>query len=426
MNLRSVAATLLASITLSAYAQTEEELSARSRIDFDAPGAQVYVPKSTISFGFRVMSSGAKVNFGNLGTVNLRSIAPVSDGSATRIYDNGSVNRDELRNNEIALDANGNFIRDANGNFVQSSTPGGRYQTTTTANDVTRVTGDFLSYTPGQTRTWTYVTDAQIVGQHVAMTNYGALSEGATAMEEQGISPGVELQLARALGKGGKRFEWSITAGLAINDINAKTGGTVTSTLVTHTDYFSIIGGAAPTGQRGGPSFVNLVDAEGNLVTANGLETTVPLNDVQESGMSTDTRVAGGASVQGNWQIKGAYMLLRLGPTLRTQLSENFGLSASIGVAGAYAGSRYSVVELLEVPDVAEPVTTFEESSVAKMLTGFYADVNVDWTANERTGLFAGLTMQQFGNYDQSVGGRTAKIDFGNSVGLRGGISIKF
>ncbi|MBI2497893.1 MAG: hypothetical protein HYV75_08295, partial [Opitutae bacterium] len=46
--------------------------------------------------------------------------------------------------------------------------------------------------------------------------------------------------------------------------------------------------------------------------------------------------------------------------------------------------------------------------------------------ANEITGLFGGLTAQKLGDYDQVVGGRTAKVDLGSSVGIRAGVSIKF
>ncbi len=78
------------------------------------------------------------------------------------------------------------------------------------------------------------------------------------------------------------------------------------------------------------------------------------------------------------------------------------------------------------MPDAASPITEDVSSSDAKLLGGFYADVNVDWVATERTGLFAGVTMQQLGSYEQEVGGRTAKIDFGSAAGIRGGLSYKF
>jgi hypothetical protein len=67
-----------------------------------------------------------------------------------------------------------------------------------------------------------------------------------------------------------------------------------------------------------------------------------------------------------------------------------------------------------------------EQTTSTKFLSGFYADLNLEWAATERTGLFGGFTAQKFDGYDQMVGSRTARIDLGNSVGLRGGVTIRF
>jgi hypothetical protein len=122
--------------------------------------------------------------------------------------------------------------------------------------------------------------------------------------------------------------------------------------------------------------------------------------------------------------------MVRLGPTIRTQLTTRLGVSASLGVAGAYTGTTYSVTETFRVPDL-EGITIgsvrgTEQTSETKFLSGYYADLNLEWLATERTGLFGGLTAQKFDGFDQSVGSRTAHIDLGSSVGLRGGVSIKF
>jgi len=36
------------------------------------------------------------------------------------------------------------------------------------------------------------------------------------------------------------------------------------------------------------------------------------------------------------------------------------------------------------------------------------------------------LSAQKLGDYSQALGSRTARVDLGSSVGLRGGINIKF
>jgi hypothetical protein len=415
MKLRNALPVLVVSLlALPASAQNTEE--DRRPINFATPADEWYQPKSTLTFGYRVMSSGINVSFGKLGTVpSIQTLVTGNDLTVGRVYDNGYVAVDAPRPTEV----------DADGN--QTSTPGGRYNTTgTLADGTTFINGDFLSYTPGLSRAWGYNNASQLQNGRVGLSNYSATSEGGTAQADQGMSGGVEMQMSRMFGKIGKRFEWSVSAGVALNDISAKTGGTVRSTLHTHTDYYSLNGLPAPTAPYTGPTFTDLTDGSGTVISTGGLETTTPISALPTPGLSTDTSLAGGASVQGNWQIKGAYFMLRLGPTLRAQLNERFGLSASVGVAGAYSGSRYSVVEQIELVDVNEPVTTIEESVESRFLPGFYADVNLEWMANNRTGLFGGVSVQNFGDYNQSVGGRTAKIELGNAVGLRGGISIKF
>lgn len=375
--------------------------------------AEWSVPKNQVTFGFRVLSNGVEVNFGGLGNVpSIRTLAPLSEGVATRRYDNGVIVKDELRSYE----------KDSAGN--QISVPGTRFISTVDNGDgTTSVSSDVLAYTPGQTRVWSFLKDSQVLpGNRIGMSTYSATSEGASRTKDQGPTAGVEFQLARTLGNLSRRVQWSLVAGVALSDINHKVGGTVASTLNIHTDVYQV-NGFVPSAPYVGPTFTDLVATNGITYTE-GLETTPPLSALPVS--SSDTSIAGGASVLGNWQVKGAYFLMRLGPSIRTQLTERIGLSASVGVAGAFAGSRYSVVETLELPDVSDPITTVEEDTESKLLSGLYADVNVDLMINERTGLYGGVSVQQFGDYDQAVGGRTARIDLGNSVGIRGGISIKF
>ena len=65
-------------------------------------------------------------------------------------------------------------VMDADGNPVLN--PDGTNQTV----DVTTQTGDFLAYTPGLTRNWTYATASQLTPDgRVAMSTYSASSDGA-------------------------------------------------------------------------------------------------------------------------------------------------------------------------------------------------------------------------------------------------------
>jgi hypothetical protein len=431
--------TLAAPVFMTAQITSSSEEERLEKLMADS--SQWYVPRNRVSVGFRMLSSGGKVTFGNLGIVPFgeHPVAPISDGETDRVYDNGAVTKDSPRSNE----------KDANGN--QTSTPGGRYGvpgivTVTKTNpdgtpvigedgnavteDVTTQVGDFRAYTPGQSRGWAYDAASQVTADgHIALSTYSAASEGASLRKESGASAGVEFQFVRTLSNPSARFQWGIVTGVALNGINSKASGTVTSTLIAHTDLYSLAGQTAPTAPYiSADAFEDYTTSAGTIV-ASGHETTVPISSLPDQPTQVIT-TPGGVSVDGIWQIKGAYFMVRVGPSLRAQLTSRLGLNASVGVAGAYAGTTYSVSEHFQVPDVADVfvgnTSGVEESRATKFMNGYFADLNLEWAASERTGLFTGFTAQKFDGYDQDVGGRTARIDLGSSVGLRGGVSIRF
>ncbi len=387
--------------------------------DFIIPSDEFYVPKMKISVGFHMQTSGAKVAFGGLGEVP--SIRIVQSGkNVNRVYDNGYVGQDGLRVAET----------DTGGSQVALNS--GRYSTYTTVaidanTTVTEKSGDFLGYQDGQTRLWGFSADSQVSGNTLTFSNYSAKSEGGTAKAEQGSNTGIEIQLERDMRKIGKRFSLAFGGGVSVNSINARTDGSVTATLSTYSEKFTILG-TPPTAPYTGPSFdpynytINGVDQ----TNEQGNETTVPISDEPLAGQSTTVDTPGGAQVAGNWKIKGAYLMMRFGPTMRLKLSENFGLSATLGLAAAFTGTRYSFVETIETLNLAEPITVQDSSSTSAFLPGYYADLNIEWLATEKSGLYCGANLQNLGGYNQSVGGRTARIDLGNSVGFRGGLSFKF
>jgi hypothetical protein len=438
-SLQSAALLTLLAVPASLFAQTQISSNEEERLENLARSEAEYTgPKSSVTVGFRVLSSGVNVHFGNLGNVPFNALPlPATDGAVSRAYNNGIIRVDTPR--AVELDSLG----------TQTSTPGGRDQTypTTTTNvtdsagnvigTVTNTTpsGDFLSYTPGQTRSWSYASNDQAVfrngNPYIAMSSYSATTDGGAKDKKQGISAGVELQFAHEMGKLSKRTQWSLMAGITLNGINNKTAGDVQATLHTITDLYSLNGLTAPATTPAtpytGPTYGDFTNSSGVVVTVGGKETTTPLASVPDASLRDQKAETGAATVHGQWQVKGAYFMMRVGPSVRAQITERFGLSASLGLAGAYAGTRYTAVESIAIPVIGGTISTaLEESNSTKFLAGYFADFNLEWAANERTGLFGGVTAQKLGAYSQSLSGRTARIDLGSSVGLRGGVSIKF
>lgn len=429
------ACALVAMLAAPVLALAQGEISAAEEQRLEAlarENAEIYMPKSKVSVGFRVLTSGATVHFGNLGMVAFDLNPPAaSEGNVDRVYDNGAVRIDAPR------------LEERDENNVQTSTPGGRYPIFNTVTvdvkdadgnvigteDILLQTGDFLAYIPGMTRNWGYGAASQVTADgHIAMSTYSSTSEGASAMKKEGMSAGVEFQYVRTFSKSTRRLQWGMFTGLTLNGINAKSTGTVTSALNVRTDYYSLAGAAAPALPYVGPTFDDYLTSAGEVLRTDGIETTTPITALPDQ--HTETTIAGGATVNGHWQIKGAYYMVRVGPSLRAQLTDRLGLNASLGYAGAFAGTTYSVNESFAVPDLPDVLVGAsagtEQNTVNKFISGYYADLNMEWAANDVTGLFGGITAQKLGDYDQVVGGRTARVDLGNSVGLRAGVSFKF
>jgi hypothetical protein len=142
---------------------------------------------------------------------------------------------------------------------------------------------------------------------------------------------------------------------------------------------------------------------------------------------STNTPTLNGAQVSGLWKLRGAYFTLKVGPQVTANLTRSLSMNASLGLAGSYVGSTYSATESFVVTGIVNPLTTGLETSVKNsFLPGYYADVDATWSLNERTGFFAGFSYDNLGSYNQSVGGRTAKIDLSATAAVRSGLSIKF
>ena len=415
--LKLILATFVAAVPALLSAQTEtsakedERMAALMRDE-----AQWREPRTRVSVGIRVIESGGKIRFGNLGERTAAAIAPASEGVVDRVYDNGEVLADQLRSTEV--DANGNQVPLTNGRYTVKNADG-------------KVVQDLIGYQTGLTRNWNGKYDEQ-VGVHpgyVGFSSYSAISEGASLSKDQGVTGGLELTFSRDLGRMGRRIHWGLSTGVTLNSINSKTSGTISSTLRTQTDYYKVSNTVDPTMPYGTPSFTFLFDGEGNLVNDSGYETTVQLSNTPDGTLSSVNDQAGGAQVRGNWQVKGAYLMVKVGPTVRTQLTERFSLTASAGFAGAYAGTRYTAFEAFSIPSMGDLEIKSEDpvgSTKTRFLSGYYADLTLDFAANDRTGLFGGLTAQQFDDYSQTLSGRTAKIDLGQAVGIRGGVSIRF
>ena len=406
--------------TVPAFGQEDEEA--------DIPIEYLRPLYNSLSFGVRARSTGPKVRFGNLGSIP-RPPDPAAQANVNRQYDDGFVGSDASRAEEtgaIMSSDNLRYRRDDRNNETGVAGSDGIYDF------------DRLAYVAGQTRNWGYGFDSQrISSTQVAMHMYGAESDGDSIEAQGGSEGGFDLQFSRDLGGLGKRMRWGFLFGTGLTDLNVKAAGTIQATLHTLTDTYSVVNGSGPTGAYVVPaapyisSFPNNVPAQdytppqsGAALIVNGQEITTPLRDAPDS--RTLTQTVNGATIDGNWQVKGAYYMLRLGPTISYRFTPRFGVSASAGVAAAYVGTRFIAHERPQGLNVTDSLEIDEEKEDKKVLTGFYGQVSAEIWVTSRTGFFAGAMYEQVGDYRQKLRGRTADVDLDTGAGFRFGMITRF
>lgn len=340
-------------------------------------------------FGLRVIG-GPKVSFGHLGIVPSNVFTGDTQTLSNRSYNDGYVSLD------ARVDHNGNSIDD------------------------------------GFTNTWKYNDSTQVTpGGDIAFHAYSADSIGAGTHTKSGAGAGWELRMSRNLGRIAHKIDFSIVAGFTFSDMNAKTTGDIPAQLITTTDVYSLNGQPVPAAPYTAPSTttVNVYDANGNpLLTSGGaIVTTTVDNTTLLSGLPISrTTTTGSTNVHGRWQIKGAYYTLRVGPMLQFPITERLKISLSAGAGMAFVGSDYLADEEIILPDTTTTIETQEASVRSAWMPVFYADLDAEYWLTERTGFYLGAAAQKSGSYDQTLDGRTAKIDLGSTYGVSSGFTLKF
>ncbi|HEU5079840.1 MAG TPA: hypothetical protein VFT72_11560 [Opitutaceae bacterium] len=363
-------------------------------------------PKNTFSASLNIRPSSSKVSFTGLGTISSPILDPVS---GTRTYDDGVVGLDSktLRADEAG------------------KTPvNGRYQSTD-AN--LNVPADYLAYQDGKTRYWTYdSSETQASDGAIFMHRSETVSTGGSAEADGGASAGFDLQFGREIGRIGKRGSWGLVASVGLGEINGQVSKTITADLVTTTDRYDLFGQTAPASPDASlavytaPHVVTNYDGD-KVVSVT--EDTVAIS--QNPTSSTTTTVANGAQINGTWQLKSAYYIVRLGPQFRYQFSNRFSVSLTAGPAAAIAGSTFRTDMLITSPTLKyNALQTENRERFFKI--GAYAEINAEFWFTFRTGIFAGAVYERLGKFDQQWANQNAHVEIGKGTSFRLGMITRF
>lgn len=341
-------------------------------------------PRMNLSVGFRALT-GPKLSFiGSPGvTSTVASVQSNGDANATGII------RD-YHDGYIALDTR----KDADGNALAD----------------------------GKTNTWSYVdADQRRADGYMAFSTYSAaITDNTTRDSDPGNSYGTELIVSRDFGKIGGKFQWKIFAGMSINNINTGLRDNVLATITRTTDLYFMNGATVPDPVYQAPS--TITNEDGSLT-----DTTILIGQKPDSRSTSTT--TDNVSVSNYWKLRGSYISFRAGPAFAYTISDRFRVSFSVGPAMVYVGTNYSLEQTL-TPETSDPIIATINDLGDDLLTGYYADANVEYLLSDRAGLYVGAFFQGTGEYEQDLTSQNStystKLDLSSLKGLRAGLNYRF
>jgi hypothetical protein len=392
-----------------AYASDDEEEAEKNKPpeeipDFSNLNEYIYQPKTTLNFGFRIMS-GAKTTFGGTGYVPAPETIGNEAPNTAETYHDGNV------------------------------LPDGRDVTQNNGNGTTTL---FQSASDGKTNTWGYADTSQITPDgYMTFHIYSDASPDISPINATAkTTSGMELSINHDMGNLTKKLSWSIFLGMSLNDIQAGSSDKIKSQLTTTTDTYDLFGNTPPPpGSFPSQSTVSVTDANGNpVIGTDGTQVSQivsisPLIGDQPLQRVTST-VADTSTLVDTFRVHGGYATFRVGPTLTYQFNDKWKLSISAGPALIYSGTMYTVAEVL-TPATGDPIEDNLIDTTQKLVPAVYADATLQYNITERTGLYLGAVFQDGGSYLQSAnstsfGTFTTKVDFSDQNGLRSGMTFKF
>lgn len=369
--------------------------------DFSNLDEYIYVPKSTVNFGYRYIT-GVRARFSGSGVIGAPEALPATAPNVSRTYHDGGVG------------------------------PDGRTVTEDDANGTTSTVA--LNGADGKTNDWTYTDPSQITSDGFLQENlYSVQSDNYDQSMTGKGNVGMEVFATHDERQLGKHWSWKLFGGFSLSDIQAATFATVRSTVTTITDTYDLYGQIPPA-----PPYLSGSGSGQILVSS------APLT-------RTATSAEDDVDTQDHYKLHGGYATFRFGPQLVFSPNDHLQLLISVGPAVVMAGSTYTVTEVFDPPTGAQEIATLQRVT-NRLLPGFYVDATLQYDLSDRSGFYLGIFDQSAGSYNENVqtagqavlggtsetnlpyytgntigpGDYDARVDFTNQTGLRTGMAYKF
>jgi len=261
------------------------------------------------------------------------------------------------------------------------------------------------------TSNWGYSNSGQDTGNSIIMATSFAASDLRASGSSDEPQLGFEVSYGRLLGRG-KRFSWGLEGALGYANLGFSDGSTMRSDVIRVSDEFDYnFGGASPPPAP----YAGVSDRTGTPEAA--LLQHTPSTTLTEA-------ITDGAIVVGQRELDSSLIGLRIGPFLEMPLFRRASAAFSAGLSLAMIDSEFSYSESVTVPDIGatlQPGVTGTQTrsgtgSDSGLLFGGYLGARFSYALTRQWDLFSGVQFQYLGTFDQSLDGKKAETDLGQSV----------
>jgi hypothetical protein len=249
----------------------------------------------------------------------------------------------------------------------------------------------------GLTTYWGYQNASQVVGGAMKFTAFQSNPSSVTGDPQYGG----ELIYQRVIGS--LPFlsgDWGFEAGFNFTELDLRENLNGTA----YVDSFPLNGVLPP-----GAGYNGTFSGPGALLG----DTTLP----------AFTRAA--AALTGYQKLSGQMFSLRLGPFAEWKLTHKLSLAASVGLTLAPTMVDYDFSETAILAG-GGTITESGHSSKTELLYGPYVGAMLRYDLTKCWGIYVGARFQNLNDLDQSIGGRTARLDQSATVYGTAGVSWRF
>lgn len=255
----------------------------------------------------------------------------------------------------------------------------------------------------GLTWNWGFDNPSQVMGDNLDMHSSRTLAGGSTRADDE-LHHGFEFTYARELGTL-RKARWGFEGAFNYTRVDMKETASVPVTVVTTTDTYDV-SGIDPFNPPGSQT-----PYRGTFYGPGTLIPDAPISRRQE----TSTVIAGGKR-----ELGANLFGMRVGPYVDIPLHEKWMLTLNGGFALVAVNSDF------KFSDSLGGRTGRGSDTQTDLLPGGYVGANLSFQVAPSTRIFAGAEYQAVGDFTQDAGGRRARLDLGNSVFVRAGVSFSF